>query len=203
MSMSASRIKMGSFSLLAMGLSAVILTAGCASGGGAYGRPGANGATAKGHSSSHRSVVDAADSSNASLGTACTGTQCDGLDPTMSYELDSNPPAICSAGAYDTTDLPNGGTVLGGFFELRFGPNCQTNWVRWIPPTNDEYQISIWQEDFAGDYGNALIVDDFSGKAGQQQYTNQRYAPFPVVVVIKDLTTGQSDLYKQPPPPAG
>lgn len=110
--------------------------------------------------------------------TPCYQHSCDGLDPTLSYLNGTNPKAFCSDGAGDASDLPDGVRVLGGgLLELRWGPNCQTNWTRFTPANNDEYWIWVLSSsgvtagtgtDNPYDFSNARGVAHFGDQVWSQ-----------------------------------
>jgi hypothetical protein len=87
--------------------------------------------------------LTAASPAFAVTGTGCAGNGflgipgCSGLDPLHSYNFLNG--HECSSGAYTVLDKH----VLGGYLELRWGPYCQTNWTRFTPGNNDEYQIMV------------------------------------------------------------
>lgn len=132
------------------------------------------------------------------LATPCSQHSCDGLDPTLSYLLRSNPRAFCSAGARNVSDLPGGKRVLGGgLLEMRWGPNCQTNWTRFTSANNDKYKILIVSSDgtLAGNGLNNGYT--FSGAKGVAHYSDQVWSPGPAGAYVYDLTTGQEAFYVQ------
>jgi hypothetical protein len=126
--------------------------------------------------------------------TPCSGNGCDYLDPGFSYQQGTNPPAYCSDGAGDTTDLPYGAGVLGGLLELRWGPNCQTNWTRFTPGNDDFYIISIQR-----DGENAISRYEFTQANGVSQHTDQLYAPYPILVqaCVTDLNLSEKACFDQ------
>src|SRR5262249_38106042 len=69
--------------------------------------------------------------------TGCLHETCSGLDPTQSVNQSTG--ATCSAGA--TTPLSSG--AFGGTLQLRWGPNCETNWTRFTPADNGQYEIWV------------------------------------------------------------
>jgi hypothetical protein len=123
---------------------------------------------------------------------SCYQHSCDGLDPTLSYLNGTNPKAFCSAGAGDSSDLPNGVRVLGGgLLELRWGPNCQTNLTRFTPANNDEYWI--WIKGSSGVTAGTGTDNpyDFSNEKGVAQYSDQVWSPGPAVAYVWDISTDQ------------
>lgn len=127
--------------------------------------------------------------------TPCSGNSCDYKDPGFTYQQGTNPPAYCSDGAGDTTDLPNGAWVLGGLLELRWGPNCQTNWTRFTPGDNDFYIISVQRD---GDPAN-IARYQFGQASGVAQHTDQLYAPYPILVTacVTDTNFGDRACFDQ------
>lgn len=113
----------------------------------------------------------------------CSGTGCDGLDPTLSYDPGSA--ALCVNGAYTAAQW----NTLGGTLELIWGPNCQTNWVRFTPTDNDVYGIAVIGFDANGNETD--IVGDgientffFQG----QGYSDQVWSPGPADACVEDYT---------------
>ena len=141
-------------------------------------------------------MLTAAQAAYAGTGVGCQGNSCSGLDPAQSFN--QNTGAECSSGASDVADLPNGTRVLGGLLELRWGPNCQTNWARFTPGNNDSYDLlvrnanGVWA-------GTGLNQDDFFiGQKGISQYSDQLYSPGPAAACIIDDTTHAGYCYEQP-----
>jgi hypothetical protein len=126
--------------------------------------------------------------------TPCSGNSCDYLDPGFSYQQYTNPPAYCSGGAGDSTDLPNGAWVLGGLLELRWGPNCQTNWTRFTPGNDDHDFYSIWVQ---RDKDGATAGYDFGQAPGVSQHTDQLYIPGPATACVHDHTLGEIACFDQ------
>jgi hypothetical protein len=127
----------------------------------------------------------------AGTGTGCSGHGCDGLDPTQSYNSATG--KECSSGAADVADLPNGVAALGGHLELRWGPNCSTNWARFTPGDNDLY--ALWVVNIsAGEWAGTGIDNDyvFSNARGITEYTDQLYVPGAAGVCIEDLTANDA-----------
>lgn len=117
----------------------------------------------------------------------CDRNSCSGLDPTLSYEVGSNPKAFCADGAYTAYQVQ----ALGGTLELRWGPNCQTNWIRFTPSDNDTYEMGLYGTDangnftaFAGDGLNNTYT--FKGAS----YSDQVWSPGPADPCIADDTVG-------------
>jgi len=125
-------------------------------------------------------------------GTGCAGNgfltipSCSGLDPLHSYNFLNG--HECSSGAYTVLARH----VLGGYLELRWGPYCQTNWTRFTPGNNDEYEImavnattGVWAG--SGRYNYYI----WSHQAGIIHYTDQVFAPDPQPAhgCVRDITT--------------
>jgi hypothetical protein len=118
---------------------------------------------------------------------SCVKTGCNGLDPTLTYRSGSNPRAYCNAGS--RTIVNSERRVFGGTLELRWGPNCQTNWVRFTPSNNDAYGIGLYgsslPKHFVGNGIDHAYV--FSGK-GITRYSDQVYSPGPAKYCVADET---------------
>lgn len=131
-------------------------------------------------------VVATAGVASAGTGTACSGTGCSGLDPTQSYSSANG--AECSSGA----TAPLSESALGGTLQLRWGPNCQTNWARFTPGDNDKYQIWVTNLTTGVWAGTGLYnTYVFSNANGVAHYSDQVYTgPAPASVCVDDLTAG-------------
>ena len=136
-----------------------------------------------------------ASTAHAATGTACYGNgisalgvaQCNGLDPAQSYNFSSG--GECSSGA----STPLSENVLGGYLELRWGPNCATNWTRFTPGNNDEYAIWVTNTDTGVWAGNGLYrTYVWSGQANISHYSDQVFAPDPqpASACVQDITRG-------------
>jgi hypothetical protein len=137
----------------------------------------------------------AAHAATAPTPTPCSQSTCDGLDPTLSYEQETSPPAFCNAGAQDVSDLPNGEAALGGLLELRWGPNCQTNWTRFTPGNNDKYEIWVTSLSNGVWAGTGLYTPYiFSDANGVPNYSDQVYSPGPAAACVRDITTNSADI---------
>jgi hypothetical protein len=114
--------------------------------------------------------LTAATAAYAGTGTGCHGTSCSGLDPTVSYDYTNG--GECSSGAYTVPGYS--GNVLGGYLELRWGPNCQTNWTRFTPGNNDKYEIWVTNIDTGVWAGSGLYNPYiFSNAAHVSHYSDQ------------------------------
>ncbi len=133
----------------------------------------------------------AATAAYAGTGAGCLQNSCNGLDPTQSFS--QNTGAECSSGASNVSDLPNGEQALGGLLELRWGPNCGTNWTRFTPGNGDTYEIWVTRLSdgvWAGSGLNNPYV--FSGK-GVAHFSDQVYIPGNAAACVRDITTSSSD----------
>jgi hypothetical protein len=139
--------------------------------------------------------LTAASTAYAGTGTSCYGNgisalgvaQCNGLDPAQSYNFSSG--GECSSGA----STPLSENVLGGYLELRWGPNCATNWTRFTPGNNDEYAIWVTNTDTGVWAGNGLYrTYVWSGQANISHYSDQVFAPDPqpASACVQDITRG-------------
>lgn len=125
-------------------------------------------------------------------GTGCSQNSCNFLDPTTSFNQSSG--AECSSGAFDVKDLPNGESALGGLLELRFGPNCTTNWTRFTPGNNDQYEIWVTRlsdGEWAGTGRENPYI--FSGGKGIAHFSDQMYCPGSAAACVRDITTNSND----------
>jgi hypothetical protein len=109
----------------------------------------------------------------AGTGTACSGNQCSGKDPTQTFEPISG--AECSSGAVDTADYPFGKSVFGGTLELRWGPNCMTNWTRFRPANNGKYDIWV-ANCTTGEFAGNGPFNFYTFSGGGTHYSDQVYA---------------------------
>lgn len=125
----------------------------------------------------------------AGTGTPCSGTNCSGLDPTNSYN--SSTGAECSGSASTVLSA----NELGGFLELRWGPNCQTNWTRFTPGNNDKYQIWVTNISTGVWAGTGLSHSYmFMNQAGVSHFSDQVYTgPAPAAACVEDMTTNSPD----------
>jgi Protein of unknown function (DUF2690) len=126
----------------------------------------------------------------------CSADTCNGLDPNLS----SGPGGICAAGARNVNDLSSGEQGLGGLLELRYGPNCGTNWTRFTPGNNDAYEIWVTRLGDGVWAGSGLNVPyQFAQQAGVAQYSDQVYANSgPAAACVRDVTTNSQDFcYRQ------
>jgi hypothetical protein len=125
--------------------------------------------------------------------TACNGTNCSGLDPM--YSFNSLSLQGCAVGAGDVW----AGDVLGGYLELRWGPNCQTNWTRFTPGNSDAYQISVENLDTGVWAGTGLYNWYYwVNQAHISHYSDQVYTgPQPAAACVWDLTTEGYYCYEQ------
>ena len=117
--------------------------------------------------------------------TACTGKGCDGLDPTQSNHNGNT----CSSSATSSLTQP----ALGGTIELRYGPNCGTNWNRFTPGDNDSYQIWVTRNSDGVWAGTGLYhTYQFSNANGVAHYSDQVYRTGAggTSVCVDDLTFG-------------
>ncbi len=139
--------------------------------------------------------LSAATAAYARTGTACYGngisalgvSQCNGLDPAVSYNFSSG--GECSSGA--TTLLHE--QILGGTLELRWGPNCATNWARFTPSNGDEYAIWVTNTSTGVWAGTGLYKTYvWSGQSGISHYSDQVFAPDPqpASACVQDITKG-------------
>jgi len=124
----------------------------------------------------------------------CQGQICDGHDPALTYVSGSDPRVYCNTGSYTADELK----IFGGLLELRWGPHCSTNWVRFTPSNNDTYEIGLYGSgpgadtvDIVGDGVGHLYR--FSGQ-GIAFHSDQIYSPGPASPCIDDVTTN-SGLY--------
>jgi hypothetical protein len=140
-------------------------------------------------------TLTTAQAAYAGTGAGCLGNTCSGLDSTQSFN--QNTKAECSSGASDSADLPNGTNVLGGLLELRWGPNCQTNWARFTPGNSDTYYLEVENNSRVWAGTGLYHLDIFSGKKGISQYSDQVYSPGPAATCIYDYTTGGNYCYEQ------
>lgn len=141
------------------------------------------------------SVLVVAPAAHAVTGTSCTGTGCDGLDPTVSFNPSKGE---CSAGARNVDDLPNGERAFGGLLELRFGPNCTTNWTRFTPADNGTYEIWVTRLSdgvFAGTGKGNFYV--FSGANGVGHFSDQVYSPGPAQACVFSDSFGTAICFNQ------
>jgi hypothetical protein len=127
--------------------------------------------------------------------TPCAQNTCSFLDPTVTYLQGTNPKAFCSAGAQDVSDLPKGEPALGGLLELRYGPNCGTNWTRFTPGNNDKYEIWVTRLSDGQWAGTGFEnPDTFSNQSGVANYSDQMYSPGPAAACVRDVTTGSPNV---------
>ena len=132
-------------------------------------------------------AAPSASAATAVSGTACSGTSCDGLDPTASYTSSGE----CGSGA----STVHSEAALGGTLELRYGPNCGTNWTRFTPGNNDTYEIWVTNLDSGVWAGTGLYhAYTFSNSAGVPNYSDQVYSPGPAAACVLDVTTGAPDV---------
>jgi len=118
---------------------------------------------------------------------------CDGFDPSGSFN--SSTGANCSAGAWTVHSEP----ALGGTLELRWGPNCQTNWTRFTPGNSDEYELWVTRLDDGVWAGTGVYSGYYVGNiAGKSAFTDQVYSPGPAAACVADVTRGGQVCYKQP-----
>lgn len=143
-------------SALNKSLFAVVLAAGCVSG------PDAPDNT--------QEISDAVNTGGGGGAGACTGTGCDGLDPTLSFDPASG--LSCSSGPTS----PGSMEADNGTLELRWGPHCQVNWARFTPHASGAtYRIWVSRQSPAF----SVSPFQFPATAGTQYYSNQVFAPGP------------------------
>jgi hypothetical protein len=131
-------------------------------------------------------MVTAAPSALAVTGRSCSGNTCNGLDPNLSYTSSGE----CGTGAMDAADLPHGEYALGGLLELRWGPNCGTNWTRFTPADNDMYEITIMRLSDRAWAGTGMYNGYFFSNAkGVSHYSDQIYVPGNAEACVFDVTT--------------
>ncbi len=124
----------------------------------------------------------------AGTGAGCLQNTCNGLDPAKSFN--QNTGRECSSGASNVSDLPKGEPALGGLLELRWGPNCGTNWTRYTPGNNDIYEIWVIRLSDGVWAGTGLDnADTFANKKGISQYSDQVYIPGNAEACVADVTT--------------
>jgi hypothetical protein len=139
--------------------------------------------------------LSAGSTAYAGTGTPCYGNgisalgvaQCNGLDPTQSYNFSTG--GQCSSGS--STVLSE--NILSGSLELRWGPNCATNWARFTPGNNDKYAIWVTNTDTGVWAGTGLYnTYTWSGQAGIVHYSDQVFAPDPqpASACVQDITKG-------------
>lgn len=133
-------------------------------------------------------IVAAAPVALAGTGTSCSGTSCDGLDPSASFNAGTG--QECTTG--DST--VHSESVLGGTLELRYGPDCGTNWTRFTPGNSDKYQIWVTNLDTGVWAGSGLYNSYvFSNSRGVSHYSDQVYSPGPAAACVEDETTNSPD----------
>lgn len=134
----------------------------------------------------------ASTAASAGTGFGCLGNTCNGLDPANSFNQNSL--TECSSGATDVADLPHGESALGGLLELRWGPNCGTNWTRFTPGSNDTYEIWVTRLSDGVWAGTGLSNPyTFSNGKGVIHYGDQVYVPGNAAACVRDVTTNSSD----------
>jgi hypothetical protein len=151
-------------------------------------------------------VVMAADpTAHAGTGTACAEIPypnwptCDGTEPSQSYNIKTG--LECSTGASTVFEEP----AFGGILELRWGPNCQTNWARFNPANNHMYGMwvtrlsdGVWAGSGINLPGSGVYWEYyFVGTPGVQAWTDQIYSPGPASMCIDDITAGGRVCYFQ------
>jgi hypothetical protein len=146
------------------------------------------------------SILAAAPAAQAGTGIRCFGDTCNGEDPANSFNQYSG--TECSSGAW--TVHSEQAQDVGGTLELRWGPSCQTNWVRYTPDNNDQYEI--WVVRMSKPPAPAVIAGSgvgqryiFSGGQGVAHWSDQVYSPDdPAAVCVIDDTMWVSTCYQQP-----
>ncbi len=129
-----------------------------------------------------------ATAASAGTGTPCLQNSCNGLDPTQSYNQSTG--VECSSGASTVHSIP----ALGGTLDLRWGPNCQTNWARFTPGNNDTYEIWVTRLSDGVWAGSGLYNPYiFSNAKGVAHYSDQVYSPGPAAACVRDITTNSND----------
>lgn len=109
---------------------------------------------------------------------SCSGNGCNGLDPVATG---------CSNGSYTVLS----GRYAGGLLELRWGPDCQTNWARFTPADNATYSIWVTRlsdGEWAGD--GLEHVYTFSNGSGVAHYSDQIYSPGPASACVQSPQHG-------------
>jgi hypothetical protein len=103
--------------------------------------------------------------SSPSYAASCSGYGCDGTDPSATG---------CSVSS--STILTT--HYAGGLLELRWGPNCQTNWARFTAADNATYSVWVTRLSDGVWAGNGLYNPlTFSNNQGNGAYTDQVYSP--------------------------
>jgi Protein of unknown function (DUF2690) len=123
--------------------------------------------------------------------TPCYHDSCNGKDP--GYTYNSHTGAVCSSGAYNvlSSNIYYQST-FEGTLQLRWGPNCGTNWTRFLPATNREYQIWVTRLSDGLFAGHGLYQTYmFSGGSGGVYYSDQVYSPGPAQACVQDDSVGQ------------
>lgn len=103
----------------------------------------------------------------------CSNIGCDNKDPTLTL---NSAEVACSADA--TTAVGGSMSADGGLLELRWGPNCNVNWARFIPGVTG-VTYHIW----ASRQSPVPVNTDeyeFSSTANLSEFSNEVYAPSPV-----------------------
>lgn len=121
--------------------------------------------------------------------TPCFHDSCNGKDPGYTYNPQTG--AVCSSGAYNvlSRNVYNGST-FEGTLQLRWGPNCGTNWTRFIPATNHAYRIWVTRLSDGVWAGDGLYnTYAFSNGSGGVYYSDQVYSPGPAQACVQDDNT--------------
>jgi hypothetical protein len=115
--------------------------------------------------------------------TVCSNYTCDRTEPTTTVN-----PSLqgCSVGAWTVVSTP----FYGGLLEQRWGPNCSTNWTRFIPGNNDEYEIWVDSHGVVAGAGTTGNPFDFSHDQGVAVWSSQVYSPGPAESCVWDVTDG-------------
>jgi hypothetical protein len=143
------------------------------------------------------SMLAVAPAAQAGTGIRCFGDTCNGEDPANSFNQYSG--TECSSGAWTvhSEQAPD----VGGTLELRWGPSCLTNWTRFTPANNDQYEIWVVRMSnpavIAGTGVGQRYI--FSNGQGVAHYSDQVYSPNdPAAACVIDDTTRWSTCYTQP-----
>lgn len=100
------------------------------------------------------------------FGAACYSSKYDNTDPF------SNPYQNCGVGQYPVFSVAD---PWGGTLQLRWGPNCQTNWARLVPSNSLTHRI--WVERQLSNFFSVGNKFQFSVPAGVPAWSDQLYAP--------------------------
>ncbi|MER7921832.1 MULTISPECIES: DUF2690 domain-containing protein [unclassified Streptomyces] len=98
---------------------------------------------------------------------SCYGDYCSGQDPAATG-CAADGVTVAATDVYVNNWL--GQRVYGGFLELRWSPNCKTNWARFSPQQGFSYNLTAYQPQTG-------YRQDYSKPAWATAWTSQIYSP--------------------------